>query len=188
LHGITLALRLLSAISWNLLETYYQSISNTTISAALLDSSICKKFEYSVYMTKSTYKLYSLFRYGFHKVNKSPRGHRTLAENQIWEFSHSKFLRDRPDLLDDIKRKTMESDTVRRETDLHAHMAMMQVSQSDMLQQINHLYDSFSQIIKELHETKQKQEHHNKLVKNVLSYITQQNGGRLSHIISMCIH
>ncbi|KAL7308923.1 hypothetical protein PS15m_011061 [Mucor circinelloides] len=119
--------------------------------------------------------------YGFHKVNKSPRGHRTLAENQIWEFSHSKFLRDRPDLLDDIKRKTMESDTVRRETDLHAHMAMMQVSQSDMLQQINHLYDSFSQIIKELHETKQKQEHHNKLVKNVLSYITQQNGGQLPH-------
>ncbi|KAF1807059.1 HSF-type DNA-binding-domain-containing protein, partial [Mucor lusitanicus] len=114
--------------------------------------------------------------YGFHKVNKSPRGHRTLAENQIWEFSHSKFLRDRPDLLDDIKRKTMESDTVRRETDLHAHMAMMQVSQSDMLQQINHLYDSFSQIVKELHETKQKQEHHNKMVKNVLSYITQQNG------------
>ncbi|KAL7308924.1 hypothetical protein PS15m_011061 [Mucor circinelloides] len=160
---------------------YYQSISNTTISAALLDSSTCKQLEYSVYMTKSTYKLYSLFRYGFHKVNKSPRGHRTLAENQIWEFSHSKFLRDRPDLLDDIKRKTMESDTVRRETDLHAHMAMMQVSQSDMLQQINHLYDSFSQIIKELHETKQKQEHHNKLVKNVLSYITQQNGGQLPH-------
>ncbi|KAK4517814.1 uncharacterized protein ATC70_001160 [Mucor velutinosus] len=119
--------------------------------------------------------------YGFHKVNKSPRGHRTLAENQIWEFSHSKFLRDRPDLLDDIKRKTMESDTVRRETDLHAHMAMMQVSQSDMLQQINHLYDSFSQIVKELHETKQKQEHHNTLVKDVLSYITQQNGGQLPH-------
>ncbi|GAN00616.1 winged helix DNA-binding domain-containing protein [Mucor ambiguus] len=119
--------------------------------------------------------------YGFHKVNKSPRGHRTLAENQIWEFSHSKFLRDRPDLLDDIKRKTMETDTVRRETDFHAHMAMMQVSQSDMLQQINHLYDSFSQIVKELHETKQKQEYHNKMVKNVLSYITRQNGGQLPH-------
>ncbi|OAD01031.1 heat shock factor-type transcription factor, partial [Mucor lusitanicus CBS 277.49] len=43
--------------------------------------------------------------YGFHKVNKSPRGHRTLAENQIWEFSHPKFLRNRPDLLDEIKRK-----------------------------------------------------------------------------------
>lgn len=111
-------------------------------------------------------------------MNKSPRGHRTLAENQIWEFSHSKFLRDRPDLLDDIKRKTMESDTVRRETDLHTHIAMMQVSQSDMLQQINHLYDNFGQIVKELHETKQKQESHLKLVKNVVRYISQQNGGK----------
>ncbi|GAA5802946.1 hypothetical protein HPULCUR_008421 [Helicostylum pulchrum] len=124
--------------------------------------------------------------YGFHKVNKSPRGHRTLAENQIWEFSHSKFLRDRPDLLDDIKRKTMESDTVRRETgDLHAHMAMMQVSQSDMLQQINHLYDNFGQIVKELHETRQKQESHRKLVKTVMQYITQQNGGQLPHELDL---
>ncbi|KAI7899545.1 HSF-type DNA-binding-domain-containing protein, partial [Cokeromyces recurvatus] len=40
--------------------------------------------------------------YGFHKINKSPR---ILAENQIWEFSHSKFIRDRIDLLDEIKRK-----------------------------------------------------------------------------------
>lgn len=120
-------------------------------------------------------------------MNKSPRGHRTLAENQIWEFSHSKFLRDQPDLLDDIKRKTMESDTVRRETDLHAHMAMMQVSQSDMLQQINHLYDNFSQIVKELHETKQKQEYHLKLVKNVVQYISQQNGGNKHLFIAIQI-
>lgn len=72
----------------------------------------------------------------------------------------------------------MESDTVRRETDLHTHIAMMQVSQSDMLQQINHLYDNFGQIVKELHETKQKQESHLKLVKNVVRYISQQNGGK----------
>ncbi|KAI8993423.1 HSF-type DNA-binding-domain-containing protein [Pilobolus umbonatus] len=116
--------------------------------------------------------------YGFHKVNKSPRGHRTLAENQIWEFSHQKFLRDQPDLLDDIKRKAMENDNTRREAgDLHAHLAMMQVSQSDMLQQLNHLYDSFNQIIKELEETKQKQESCNKLVKTMMDYLTQQNGG-----------
>ncbi|KAI8097862.1 HSF-type DNA-binding-domain-containing protein [Gilbertella persicaria] len=120
--------------------------------------------------------------YGFHKVNKSPRGHRTLAENQIWEFSHTKFLRDRPDLLDEIKRKTMESDTVRRETDLQAHIAMLQVSQTDMLQQINHLYDNFSQVFKELHETKQKQEQQQKLVKHAMEYIAQQNGGNLAFL------
>ncbi|OBZ85493.1 Heat shock factor protein [Choanephora cucurbitarum] len=121
--------------------------------------------------------------YGFHKVNKSPRGHRTLAENQIWEFSHNKFLKNHPELLDDIKRKTMESDVVRRETDLQAHLAVLQVSQTDMLQQINHLYDSFNQIYKELHETKQRQQDHQKLVKNVMGYLAHQNGGQLPHEI-----
>lgn len=72
----------------------------------------------------------------------------------------------------------METDTVRRETgDLHAHLAMMQVSQSDMLQQINHLYDNFRQIVKELYETRQKLESHHELVKNIMQYISQQNGG-----------
>ncbi|RKP14176.1 HSF-type DNA-binding-domain-containing protein, partial [Piptocephalis cylindrospora] len=52
--------------------------------------------------------------YGFHKVNKSPRGHRTLPENQIWEFSHAKFLKGRTDLLDGIRRKTMDSETTTR--------------------------------------------------------------------------
>ena len=119
-------------------------------------------------------------RYGFHKVNKSPRGHRTLAENQIWEFSHTKFIRDRPDLLDEIKRKTMESDHVRRETgDLQSHMAMLQVSQSDTLQQVNHLYDNFNQIVKELKDTKQKQESHYSLIEQIVQYISQENGGQL---------
>ncbi|KAI8373774.1 HSF-type DNA-binding-domain-containing protein [Blakeslea trispora] len=117
--------------------------------------------------------------YGFHKVNKSPRGHRTLAENQIWEFSHSKFLKHHPELLDDIKRKTMESDAVRRETDLQAHLAVLQVSQTDMLQQINHLYDNFNQIYKELHETKQRQQDHQKLVKQCMGYLAHQNGGKI---------
>ena len=127
----------------------------------------------------------SLCRYGFHKVNKSPRGHRTLAENQIWEFSHNKFLKNHPELLDDIKRKTMESDVVRRETDLQAHLAVLQVSQTDMLQQINHLYDSFNQIYKELHETKQRQQDHQKLVKNVMGYLAHQNGGNIRHILDI---
>ncbi|KAJ8663406.1 hypothetical protein O0I10_000645 [Lichtheimia ornata] len=119
--------------------------------------------------------------YGFHKVNKSPRGHRTLAENQIWEFSHAKFLRNRPDLLDDIKRKAMESsDTARRETgDLHAHLAMMQVAQSDMMQQIGHLFENFNELVKELAETRRKQASQQQMMKNMAQYISQQNGGQL---------
>ncbi|KAL0085943.1 HSF-type DNA-binding-domain-containing protein [Phycomyces blakesleeanus] len=120
--------------------------------------------------------------YGFHKVNKSPRGHRTLAENQIWEFSHQKFLRDRADLLDDIKRKSMESatDSGRRDTgDMNAHVTMMQVNQSDMMQQIGHLYENFNSVVKELADTKRKQEQQNQMMKSMIQYITQRNGGQL---------
>ncbi|KAG2185715.1 hypothetical protein INT43_002150 [Umbelopsis isabellina] len=115
--------------------------------------------------------------YGFHKVNKSPRGHRTLAENQIWEFSHTKFLRGRPELLDDIKRKAMEQETGRRETgDLQTHMAMMQVAQTDMMQQLAQLQDNFSEVVRELAETKRKQDAQQQLTKNMLTFLQQRFG------------
>ncbi|KAI9268025.1 HSF-type DNA-binding-domain-containing protein [Phascolomyces articulosus] len=119
--------------------------------------------------------------YGFHKVNKSPRGHRTLAENQIWEFSHPRFLRNRHDLLDDIKRKAIEADTSRGRDnrDLHSHMTMMQVTHSDMMQRINHLFENFNELVKELAETKQKQASQEELMKNMLQFISQQNGGHI---------
>jgi HSF-type DNA-binding len=48
--------------------------------------------------------------YGFHKINRTPRNQRPQADAQRWEFSHPKFLRGRTDLLEDIKRKTIEPD------------------------------------------------------------------------------
>lgn len=69
--------------------------------------------------------------YGFHKINRvspavppplarssptphtraqTPRAQRTSTDAQTWEFSHPKFLRGRTDLLDDIKRKSLEQD------------------------------------------------------------------------------
>ncbi|KAI8385662.1 HSF-type DNA-binding-domain-containing protein [Blakeslea trispora] len=115
--------------------------------------------------------------YGFHKVNKSPRGHRTLAENQIWEFSHAKFLRNRPDLLDEIKRKALESDSVRRDAgDMNSHMAMMQMSQTDMMQQISHLQDNLNQIMNELAETKKRQAMQEQMMRHVMDYINKQHG------------
>lgn len=117
-------------------------------------------------------------------MNKSPRGHRTLAENQIWEFSHPKFLRNRPDLLDDIKRKAVETDNTRREAsnmtrDLHSHMTMMQVHHTDMMQRINQLFDNFNELVKELAETKRIQAAQEQVMKNMVNYIMQQNGGQL---------
>ncbi|KAI0758581.1 HSF-type DNA-binding-domain-containing protein [Irpex lacteus] len=48
--------------------------------------------------------------YGFHKINRTPRAQRTSGDAQTWEFSHPKFLRGRPDLLEEIKRKALEPD------------------------------------------------------------------------------
>ncbi|CAO3689063.1 unnamed protein product [Umbelopsis ramanniana] len=118
--------------------------------------------------------------YGFHKVNKSPRGHRTLAENQIWEFSHPKFLRGRPDMLDDIKRKAMENDSMRRDNgDLSTHMAMMQVAQSDMLQQLAQLQENFSEVVRELAETKRKQGLQQQQMKSMMNVIQQHSGSQI---------
>lgn len=118
------------------------------------------------------------YRYGFHKVNKSPRGHRTLAENQIWEFSHQKFLRNRPDLLDEIKRKALETESVRRGdgSDINSHMTMMQMSQSDMLQQISQLQENLNHVVHELAETRKRQNMQEQMMKDMMDIMSKQYG------------
>jgi len=97
-------------------------------------------------------------RYGFHKINKSPRGQRGNNENEIWEFSHPKFQHGRSDILKEIKRKAMDSELLRRETgDIHASFAMLQMSQADLLQQFYILQDNFSNLLQGFEETKKVQ-------------------------------
>ncbi|CAO3655650.1 unnamed protein product [Mucor fragilis] len=96
--------------------------------------------------------------YGFHKINKSPRGQRGNNENEIWEFSHPKFQHGRSDILKEIKRKAMDSELLRRETgDIHASFAMLQMSQADLLQQFYILQDNFSNLLQGFEETKKVQ-------------------------------
>lgn len=129
----------------------------------------------------------TLYRYGFHKVNKSPRGHRTLAENQIWEFSHAKFIRNRPDLLDEIKRKALETDSNKKDPgDINSHMALMQMSQSDMMQQISQLQDGLNQVIHELEETKKKQNLQQQVMKDIMDVMTRQYGTTCNSL-SLCL-
>lgn len=49
--------------------------------------------------------------YGFHKVNKTPRGTRGQDTGAVWEFVHPKFHRGKPELLDQIRRKAMDGTT-----------------------------------------------------------------------------
>ncbi|KAI8636453.1 HSF-type DNA-binding-domain-containing protein [Parasitella parasitica] len=96
--------------------------------------------------------------YGFHKINKSPRGQRGNNENEIWEFSHPKFQRGRPDILEGIKRKAMDSEFLRRETgDIHASFAMVQLSQADLLQQFRVLQENFANLLQGFEEMKKVQ-------------------------------
>lgn len=47
-----------------------------------------------------------LNKYDFHKIRTNPDESQKLYGDQIWEFEHSHFQRDRKDLLEEIKRKT----------------------------------------------------------------------------------
>lgn len=96
-------------------------------------------------------------RYGFHKINKSPRGQRG-NENDIWEFSHPQFQQQRPDLLKEIRRKAMDSEVLRRETgDMHMFFSMLQVSQADLQRQFQALQTSFSNLLQGFEETRKMQ-------------------------------
>lgn len=73
----------------------------------------------------------------------------------------------------------MENETLRRETgDMHAHLAMMQVTQSDMMQQIAHLQDNFGEVVRELAETKRRLGVQQQVIKNMMDHMQQTSGQR----------
>ncbi|OLL25582.1 Heat shock factor protein [Neolecta irregularis DAH-3] len=114
--------------------------------------------------------------YGFRKVSKSPRGHKTSPESQIWEFSHPRFQRGRSDLLDDIKRKQGDNLDMNRTPvgDVPAGVAMLQISQTDLMQRVNSLQDTLSDVLRDLHETKQRQAAQQDLIKKMKEFMEQQ--------------
>ncbi|KAJ2416241.1 hypothetical protein GGI10_001100 [Coemansia sp. RSA 2530] len=155
-------------ISWNFSGTSFVVCNIMEFSRELLP----KHFKHNNFSSF----VRQLNMYGFHKVNKSPRGHRTMAENQIWEFSHQKFIRDRPDLLDQIKRKTMESESLRREAgDLHANYVMLQVAHTDLVKRVHILQDALSDVNRDLTETRKRQAVQEGIIRQLLHALKQSN-------------
>jgi hypothetical protein len=125
-------------ISWNSSGTSFY-ISRVTEFAATVLPLHFKHSNFSSFVRQLNMYFVSLDmltrRYGFHKVNKTPRGYKIAAENQVWEFSHTKFIRHRPDLLDEIKRRQGDVDFI-REGDLSTHISLMQMQQNDIMKQV----------------------------------------------------
>ncbi|KAJ1655728.1 hypothetical protein IWQ61_004565 [Dispira simplex] len=135
-------------ISWNYSGTSFVVCSINEFSKEVLP----KHFKHNNFSSF----VRQLNMYGFHKVNKSPRGQRTAVENQTWEFSHPKFMRSRPDLLDEIKRKSIETESLRRDTgDLYTNFSMLRVAQHDVQKQVNQLQNNVMEMARELANTKQ---------------------------------
>ncbi|KAI3645685.1 hypothetical protein MP228_008613 [Amoeboaphelidium protococcarum] len=96
--------------------------------------------------------------YGFHKANKSNRGQRSSVDQQFWEFCHPKFLRGHIELLDDIKRRTVESDVYKKETsEIQKYLVSMQNMMSDHTQTMYHIQKTLVALNQELHHLKRRQ-------------------------------
>ncbi|KAI8885256.1 hypothetical protein K501DRAFT_332114 [Backusella circina FSU 941] len=128
--------------------------------------------------------VHKLYKYGFHKINKSPRGQRTTAENQIWEFSHPKFLKDRPDLLEGIRRKSVEAEAKKESKNrfgsgahdhIQSNMAVMQITFSEMVKQLACLQDKFSMILRDLEETKDVQHEQEQTLAKMANFLQQND-------------
>ncbi|KAH0836803.1 HSF-type DNA-binding-domain-containing protein [Lanmaoa asiatica] len=89
-------------ITWTELGTSFVVTNVSEFSRSILGSHF-KHNNFSSFVRQ-------LNMYGFHKINRTPRAQRTSSSSQSWEFSHPKFLRGRPDLLEVIKRKALEPD------------------------------------------------------------------------------
>lgn len=110
--------------------------------------------------------------YGFHKINRTPRAQRTSTDAQTWEFSHHKFLRGRPDLLDEIKRKALEPDpAVRQRVELPAEVA----------HQLGRMSDEYQSVVRELQAERAKVDRLTGVVKALFDVVSANFPGQLSY-------
>ncbi|KAI9480485.1 MAG: HSF-type DNA-binding-domain-containing protein [Benjaminiella poitrasii] len=158
-------------IAWNYMGTSFIVCSMLEFSKEVLP----KHFKHSNFSSF----VRQLNMYGFHKINKSPR---IRTENQIWEFSHPKFLRDRQDLLEDIKRKSFNTTTTTVIEGDHQQWIIpqgqqvhsMASQQSEMANQLIQLQKEYRIVMQELNDTRDKQDEQQRVLNHLMQFLLQQ--------------
>jgi hypothetical protein len=122
-------------------------------------------------------------RYGFYKVNKTPRGHRNAVDTQVWEFSHPKFIRGRPDLLDEIRRKALDSEHARVEArDLQYSVS---VGQMQLRAQVDDVQFRLEECLEVNVGLRNALVGMREVLGGVLEWIKGQNGGQMPYELRM---
>ncbi|KAI8090873.1 hypothetical protein BDF21DRAFT_333794 [Thamnidium elegans] len=132
-----------------------------------------------------------LNKYDFHKVRNGEDGQKTYGE-QAWEFIHPKFIKDRKDLLEEIKRKapgtkpkkevkTKQSDTSciieeikSTSLDLQGQIDQLQKSKSTLQDSISKLNQKDNQIMTKLVEFNKNMTVKDNLLKDFLKIMTEK--------------
>ncbi|KAI9355218.1 hypothetical protein BD770DRAFT_324173 [Pilaira anomala] len=95
-----------------------------------------------------------LNKYDFHKVRNGEDGQRTYGD-QAWEFIHPKFIRDRKDLLEEIKRKAPGTKPKKEEsTTTTTTTTTNKIKQSDSIQEIKNIGINLQTQIDQLKKSK----------------------------------
>ncbi|CAO3676348.1 unnamed protein product [Rhizopus stolonifer] len=144
-------------ISWNATGNTFLVYSIKIFAQELLSVNF-KHSNYSSFVRQ-------LNMYGFHKLNKSSR----RQGFEVWEFCHPKFQKNCPNLLKEIKRKSMYTEVLRRENKkIYALVATMQLSQANLLYQLRMLQESHSNLLQNLEHLNKTQSEQQILLTNTI--------------------
>lgn len=84
-------------------------------------------------------------------------------------------MRGRMDLLEDIKRKAMDSEMLRKEAgDMYGQISTLRMSQADIVQQLTTLQMCVNQLRADLLDSRRAQQDQEKLVKGLINNLAAQ--------------
>src|ERR1700742_2641683 len=107
-------------------------------------------------------------------IPQTPRAQRANTDGQTWQFAHSKFLRGRPDLLDEIRRKALEPDpTIKQRVELPGELAA----------QLNYIQEENRRVVRALVEERDRNVRLANVVKTLWDVVSNRFGADGKHYV-----